>query len=226
MPRPRREMTPDEEYSRKLSYILRHGATKEKLPIREDGYLSVGVLLNRAGIKGKWNLEDTKRVVRDNDKQRYKLIFEPTEKQPKEPTDPNDCTGYWIRANQGHTINTKVEMKALKTPEDFPTLEIFHATSKQVLPIVLKEGLSKMKRQHIHLATDLVTEGGSVAGKRLNREVFIYINVPKALEAGTEFFLSENGVVLTEGKDGKISREFFSKILDKNNQPVDLEALA
>lgn len=83
-----------------------------------------------------------------------------------------------------------------------------------------------MKRQHIHLATDLVTEGGSVAGKRLNREVFIYINVPKALEAGIEFFLSENGVVLTEGKDGKISREFFSKILDKNNQPVDLEALA
>lgn len=88
MPRPRREMTPDEEYSRKLSYILRHGATKEKLPIREDGYLSVGVLLNRAGIKGKWNLEDTKRVVRDNDKQRYKLIFEPTENSPKNPQTP------------------------------------------------------------------------------------------------------------------------------------------
>lgn len=218
-------MTPDEEYSRKLSYILRHGATKEKLPIRDDGYLSVAVLLNRAGIKGKWNLEDTKRVVRDNDKQRYKLIFEPTDKCLQEPTDPTDCTGYWIRANQGHTIDSKVEMKALAKPEDFPTLDIFHATSKSVLPVILKDGLSRMKRKHIHLATGLVTEGGSVAGKRLNREVFIYVDVAKALEAGIEFFLSENGVVLTEGKDGKITREFFKKVLDKNDAPIDLEAL-
>jgi 2'-phosphotransferase len=33
--------SPDVQLSKTLSYLLRHGAEKEKLPIRDDGYVRV-----------------------------------------------------------------------------------------------------------------------------------------------------------------------------------------
>ena len=43
----------------------------------------------------------------------------------------------------------------------------------------------------------------------------IYIDIDKAIDAGLKFWLSENGVILSEGdKNGYISRRFFSKVMD------------
>lgn len=48
---------------------------------------------------------------------------------------------------------------------------------------------------------------------RANSEVMIYINVPKAMEAGLKFELSANGVVLTAGNDkGFIPPDLFLKV--------------
>lgn len=52
-------------------------------------------------------------------------------------------------------------------------------------------------------------------GMRTSSQVLIYIDVPKALEAGIKFWLSDNGVVLTEGDvQGLLSKKFFSKVVD------------
>ena len=92
-----------------------------------------------------------------------------------------------------------------------------------------KEGLSKMKRNHIHLAqvvsttnaisgTYIASLGLSpgthvTAGLRKSAHILIYIDIPKALSAGLQFFLSDNGVVLTEG-DGKgyLKPEFYLRV--------------
>jgi len=51
--------------------------------------------------------------------------------------------------------------------------------------------------------------------------MLIYINVQKALDAGISFFLSENGVVLTEGDEhGFLSTDFFLRVEDRQGRPI------
>jgi 2'-phosphotransferase len=56
---------------------------------------------------------------------------------------------------------------------------------------------------------------------RKSAQVLIYIDVQKALDAGISFFLSENGVVLTEGNEhGFLSTEFFLRVEDRQGRPM------
>lgn len=76
------------------------------------------------------------------------------------------------------------------------------------------EGLSKMKRNHIHLAQGLPGTG-VLSGMRQSSSVFIYVDVEKALQAGLNFYLSSNGVVLSEGDSrGFINPRFFQRVTD------------
>lgn len=48
---------------------------------------------------------------------------------------------------------------------------------------------------------------------RKSAEIFIYIDLQKALNAGYKFQLSENGVILTAGNErGFLPPEFFSRV--------------
>jgi len=48
---------------------------------------------------------------------------------------------------------------------------------------------------------------------RTSSQILIFINLQKALDAGIKFFLSDNGVILTEGDgEGFLSTEFFEKV--------------
>ena len=50
---------------------------------------------------------------------------------------------------------------------------------------------------------------------RSNSEILIFIDVQKALDSGIQFFLSDNGVVLTEGnKRGFLTPELFERVED------------
>ena len=53
----------------------------------------------------------------------------------------------------------------------------------------------------------------SKQGMRTSSQILIFINVQKALDAGIKFFLSDNGVILTEGdSEGFLRPEFFEKV--------------
>jgi len=50
---------------------------------------------------------------------------------------------------------------------------------------------------------------------RYSAKILIYIDVQKALDAGIQFWFSENGVVLTEGDErGFLMQNFFKKVVD------------
>ena len=50
-------------------------------------------------------------------------------------------------------------------------------------------------------------------GMRNSSQILIFVNVQKALAAGIKFYLSENGVVLTEGDEkGYLKPEFFERV--------------
>lgn len=50
LPRRREDESPDVKLSKTLSYILRHGAAKEGLKVRSDGFVRVDELVRRARV--------------------------------------------------------------------------------------------------------------------------------------------------------------------------------
>jgi 2'-phosphotransferase len=172
---------------------------------------------------------ELKRLVAENDKQRYKLIplssfndNSPTEEESEDPAD------YLIRANQGHSIAISSEALELEPllPEsaDFPE-KIVHGTFYAFYPRIIESGgLKCMGRTHIHLSpltayqefsarnaaapatspSDGRGQGGrkdgALSGMRRDAEVVFVIDARRAAEHGScKFWRSSNGVVLTEG---------------------------
>jgi 2'-phosphotransferase len=87
------------QLSKALSYILRHGAAKEHLVVRSDGYISLAAILARPKLSklkmdhgGSPTVEDVLHVVESNDKKRFEVNQDGTQ-------------GMLIRAVQGHSIS-------------------------------------------------------------------------------------------------------------------------
>ncbi|KIM44794.1 hypothetical protein M413DRAFT_442760 [Hebeloma cylindrosporum] len=122
---------------------------------------------------------------------------------------------WMIKARQGHSIKTvELELKPIKSVSDIPTRIAVHGTNRRAWESIAKGGLSKMKRNHIHLAQNVAGEG-VISGMRHSAKVLIYVDVQKALDAGVKFWFSENGVVLTEGDErGFLTQKFFEKVID------------
>lgn len=59
-------------------------------------------------------------------------------------------------------------------------------------------------------------------GMRNSSQILIFLNVQKALDAGIKFYLSANGVVLTEGNsNGFLSPEFFLRVENADRTPLE-----
>ncbi|KAM3613178.1 uncharacterized protein V6R79_021985 [Siganus canaliculatus] len=192
----------DVHLSKSLSYVLRHGANQMGLQIGSDGFVFVEDLLAHPQFRA-YSLEDVQRVVATNDKQRFKL-------QPH----PDDGR-LQIRASQGHSIQVQdLELKPILPGSPDCPAEAIHGSYLRNWSSIQQHGLSRMKRAHIHLAPGLPGEDGVISGMRRDCDLAVYINVPKALADGLEFFWSENGVLLTAGdKEGKLLPKYFSRAL-------------
>ena len=63
------------------------------------------------------------------------------------------------------------------------------------------------------LGSLLVTDSQVISGARGTSEVFIVIDMEKALADGIEFYRSANGVILTSGVDGILEPKYFKDII-------------
>ncbi|KAH8104042.1 KptA family-domain-containing protein [Cristinia sonorae] len=209
----------DKRMSKTLSWVLRHGSQSEKLFMRPDGFVRVQDILERPRFSD-FNMAVIEQIVANDSKDRFKLVCE------------TDSTSgefvWWIRANQGHSIKSVVDLEVtpISSASDIPTGTAVHGTSLQAWESIKTQGLSKMKRNHIHLAQGT----GVISGMRNASQVFVYVNVNSAIASGVKFGLSSNGVVLSEGNDnGFIPPSFFEKVvtrqgailLDRSSTAVD-----
>eukprot|EP00899_Mesostigma_viride_P007672 jgi/Mesvir1/16906/Mv15775-RA.1 len=192
--------------SKTLSYLLRHGAQKERLPILPDGRIAVDELLRHKNLRGA-TVEDVCKVVAENDKQRFSV-------------DKDDSGRLFIRANQGHSIQVpELELQAVTNASELPIC--LHGTSMQAWHLIRTQGLKRGNRNHIHFAAGKF--GTVTSGVRKGCEVLIYVDVPKAMQAGITFFQSANGVILSEGlREGILPPEFFLKAETPTGQPLQL----
>lgn len=117
---------------------------------------------------------------------------------------------------------------------------VVHGTTHSAwLLIVATGGLKKMRRTHVHFASGLpagfksvvespqpvaATEDGAenkgqpavISGMRNSSSVLVFLDIKKAMGAGLKFWISENGVILSEGdEDGLISLAFFQRVEDR-----------
>ncbi|KAJ6616986.1 KptA family-domain-containing protein [Mycena sp. CBHHK59/15] len=186
--------------SRNMSWLLRHAAKDEGLPMRPDGYVSVEALLLHRTLRGV-DFTMLEKIVREDQKSRYHLVY---------GAHGSATSCWWIRANQGHSMSDiEVDLKRIKSPREIPMA--VHGTSMRAWELISKHGLSRMTRNHIHLAQGL--QGDVISGMRSSSEVHIFVDVARALEEGIKFYVSSNDVVLTPGNEaGFLERRFFSRV--------------
>lgn len=71
-----------------------------------------------------------------------------------------------MRAAQGHTIKAINDEELLTLITDpFKYLTVLHGTYKDPLPLIMKGGLSKMARNHVHMAIAM-NKDGVISGMR------------------------------------------------------------
>jgi 2'-phosphotransferase len=107
-----------------------------------------------------------------------------------------------------------LDLIEIKTLDDVPPV-VVHGTYHRAWQSIKHQGLSRMKRNHIHFAPGLPGQDGVISGMRGSCQVLIYINMKKALEDGLKFFRSSNNVILSPGDvDGYIKPLYFDKVCD------------
>jgi putative RNA 2'-phosphotransferase len=163
--------------SKFLSLVLRHQPEKIGLNLSQSGWASVDRLIEASRRHGiEFTLEELQNTVASNDKRRFSLSED----------------GLWIRANQGHSI--KVELGYAPT---VPPEILYHGTAERFLTSIKQQGLVKAKRNHVHLSADVDT--ATKVGRRHGKPVVLRIEAGRMRQDGYIFYLSANGVWLTEG---------------------------
>lgn len=197
--------------SKSLSWLLRHGANNAGLDMRHDGYAKVSDVLSNPMFRDV-NFSQLQEIVTKDQKQRFHLLLE-----PRSSDSPSDI--WWVRANQGHSLKSvTLDMQPITSALDIPMA--VHGTTLSAWEFIATQGLSKMKRNHIHLAQGIPGDN-VMSGMRNSSQILIFVDVQKALDAGVLFYLSANGVVLTDGDEGFLSPIYFQRVeFAKGRSPV------
>ena len=159
--------------SKRLSWLLRHGASEVGLAMDEAGWVAVDEVLKALRM----SLSDLEMVVRENDKSRLQL------------------EGGRVRACQGHSKdNRAVTLEGLERSWARYASEasVWHGTSIDALPGIARDGVLPIARTHVHLAPTT----NSKVGKRSAVHVMLEVSPAKVREAGVELYSAPNGVIL------------------------------
>lgn len=153
---------------KRLAFLLRHDKDYQ---FDEHGWREVSDLIANHG----YTMELLDEIVETNNKKRYEY----SEDKSK------------IRARQGHSVNVDVELKEVIPPDI-----LYHGTAETTLSAIMNEGIIKGGRLHVHLSQ--TEETALNVGKRHGKPVVLRINAGQMNQDGIKFYLSNNGVWLTE----------------------------
>ncbi|CAR26306.1 hypothetical protein ZYGR_0H01150 [Zygosaccharomyces rouxii] len=179
----------DIQISKSLSYLLRHGALKEKLPIDANGYVPLQVLLAHNRLKShRCTLEDVHRIVDSNEKKRF---------HTKVSSEGQEL----ICATQGHSIKsvlpTEDVLHEIRDPKELPP-KLVHGTTVHNALLILQSGaIKKLRRNHVHLSPGVTgVDAAVVSGMRATSNVHIYIKLGSELLEQMKVYKSLNNVYL------------------------------
>ena len=174
--------------SKYLSLVLRHKPEEIGIELDEHGWTDVELLIQKMNDGGtRITLELLGEIVRTDNKQRYS--FSDDRKK--------------IRANQGHSVAVELGYVSRTPPEI-----LFHGTGLKSVASILASGLDKRSRHHVHLSGDIET--ALIVGRRHGVPFVFEILAGQMHQQGFEFFLTDNGVWLTEHVPAEFLKEHQS----------------
>jgi putative RNA 2'-phosphotransferase len=164
--------TPIKTAAKRLSWLLRHGAVEEGLPLDPQGFASIADVLRL--LRMRRDLLDA--AVAQNDKKRFEI------------------EGERIRAVQGHSAPVvdadAIEASWTEYREDAP---IFHGTSLTAAEAIATSGIHAGQRSHVHLAASV----DATVGKRAKLDLLLLVDPVRLRAAGLPVYRAPNGVLLT-----------------------------
>jgi putative RNA 2'-phosphotransferase len=162
--------------SKFLSLVLRHRPDKIGIQLDENGWTDVAQLIKKAKLSHiNLDLDTLKFIVDTNSKKRF-AFDENLEK---------------IRASQGHSVEIELGYQ----PQEPPAL-LYHGTASQFADAILRTGINKRKRHHVHLSEDVET--AVKVGQRHGKPVVFEVLAEQMDQHQIPFYLSDNGVWLTD----------------------------
>lgn len=155
--------------SKKMSFALRHRPEQFNLALDAEGWVELETFANRLET----SVEIVQQVVAQDSKQRFTIH------------------NGKIRAAQGHTIPVSIKF-ATPTPPEI----LWHGTTEEAIPAIMKTGLLPMQRQHVHLSA--TREQAEIVGSRRKGKLVLLKVETAALRRHTKLMMAENGVWLAD----------------------------
>ena len=160
--------------SKLLSLVLRHRPELVGLTLDEGGWVDVDDLLAGLAAYGRpMTRRQLEELVASSDKQRFAL------------------QGSRIRASQGHSVPVDLGLALAEPPA-----VLFHGTPDRFVEPILREGLRRGSRHHVHLSPDVET--ATRVGARRGRPRVLSVDAAAMALQGHVFLRSDNGVWLVD----------------------------
>ena len=177
------------EISKYLCLILRHKPGLIGGELDEHGYMDVDTLIQ--GVRERYPNFDERmlfNIVMTDDKNRYTLHHNK------------------IRCNQGHSVKVELELEEKKPP-----MILYHGTTFDKHNVIMLKGIRKMSRHHVHLSSNYET-AKKVAKRRKGTAEIMCIDAGQMYKDGHKFYVSKNGVWLTD----YVPPKYISKCVTSN----------
>ncbi|MET0342537.1 MAG: RNA 2'-phosphotransferase [Polyangiales bacterium] len=171
-------MLNDRDISKMTSHALRHEPWLYELEPDDEGWVPLDQLRDALRRKGAhWSAltnEDIAAMVARADKRRHEIA------------------GDRIRALYGHSVPGKLHRTHQAPPEI-----LFHGTAPDRVEVILAQGLLPMRRQYVHLSTDVAT-AQEVGARKASRPVLLRVRSLDAHAAGERFYVGNEKVWLAD----------------------------
>lgn len=162
--------------SKFLSLVLRHQPEKIGISLDSAGWTDVEVLLAALAKAGRrLTRAQLDEVIATNDKKRFELSED----------------GKRVRASQGHSVRVDLGYQPAEPPD-----VLYHGAADRNRGPIFAMGLIKGARHHVHLSADYQTAVS--VGQRHGRPCVLIVDARQMVSHGHRFFLSTNGVWLTD----------------------------
>lgn len=176
------------QFSKQVSYALRHNPQTFGISLDKDGWVLIDDLLTALNKRNtlQASIADIYYIIDHSEKKRFEI------KDDK-----------WIRATYGHSA-IKIEFTPVEPP---PVL--YHGTSNRAwTEHIANDGLKPMNRKYVHLSSDYET--AVKVGSRHDRNlVILTVNAAAMYNDGFKFFHSANdGTWMVNSVPRKYINEF------------------